>query len=123
MNGKSVFKKSFKWIFFLILLISIIFLCTRQLRIWRAKQVVEPTTPQQKPFTIQVASFQDSMKAEKVVEELEKAEFSAIVSAKHLDEKGVWYRVYVGDFDSEEEASGLLNTLKKDYKDSFIKLR
>ncbi|MCG2675757.1 SPOR domain-containing protein [bacterium] len=63
------------------------------------------------------------MKAEKVVEELKKAGFSLTVSAKHLGEKGIWYRVWVGDFDSENEASELLNTLKKDYKDSFIKLR
>ncbi len=123
MNVKNAFKQPLGWIFFLILMVFIIFLSVRQLGMWRTKQVVEPTRPQQKPFTIQVASFQDSVKAQTLVEELKKAGFSAVVSAKHLDEKGIWYRVWVGDFNSEDEASELLKTLKKDYKNSFIKLR
>jgi cell division protein FtsN len=86
------------------------------------EEKVLPKLPQ-KPFTIQVASFQDRTKAEIVVKELGKAGFSPIVSATDLGEKGVWYRVCVGDFDSEDEADEFLKTLKKDYKDSFIKLR
>ncbi len=88
----------------------------------KPEEKVSPELPQ-KPFTIQVASFQDRAKAEIVVKELGKADFSPTISATDLGEKGVWYRVCVGNFDTEDQASEFLKTLKKDYKDSFIKLR
>lgn len=74
-------------------------------------------------FTIQVASFQDKARAELVSEELKKKGYIPVISAKDLGDKGIWYRVWVGDFESEEKARELLKTLKEDYKDSFIKLR
>ena len=74
-------------------------------------------------FTIQVASFQDKARAELVSEELKKKGYIPVISAKDLGDKGIWYRVSVGDFESEEKARELLKTLKEDYKDSFIKLR
>lgn len=74
-------------------------------------------------FTIQVASFQDKARAELVSEELKKKGYIPVISAKDLGDKGTWYRVWVGDFESEEKARELLKTLKEDYKDSFIKLR
>lgn len=73
-------------------------------------------------FTIQVASFQDKARAELVSEELKKKGYIPVISAKDLGDKGTWYRVWVGDFESEEKAGELLKTLKEDYKDSFIKL-
>lgn len=74
-------------------------------------------------FTIQVASFQDKARAELVCEELKKKGYMPVISAKDLGDKGVWYRVSVGDFENEEKARELLKILKEDYKDSFIKLR
>ena len=74
-------------------------------------------------FTIQVASFHDKARAELVSEELKKKGYIPVISAKDLGDKGTWYRVWVGDFESEEKARELLKTLKEDYKDSFIKLR
>jgi cell division septation protein DedD len=74
-------------------------------------------------FTIQVASFQDKARAELVSEELKKKGYIPVISAKDLGDKGTWYRVWVGDFESEEKARELLKRLKEDYKDSFIKLR
>lgn len=74
-------------------------------------------------FTIQVASFQDKARAELVSEEFKKKGYIPVISAKDLGDKGTWYRVWVGDFESEEKARELLKTLKEDYKDSFIKLR
>jgi len=74
-------------------------------------------------FTIQVASFQDKARAELTSEELKKKGYIPVISAKDLGDKGIWYRVWVGDFESEEKARELLKTLKEDYKDSFIKLR
>jgi len=82
-----------------------------------------PAPVLQKKFTIQVASFQDKARAELVSEELKKKGYIPVISAKDLGDKGIWYRVWVGDFESEEKVRELLKTLKEDYKDSFIKLR
>lgn len=83
----------------------------------------KPNLSLEKKFTIQVASFQDKARAELVSEELKKKGYIPVISAKDLGDKGTWYRVWVGDFESEEKARELLKTLKEDYKDSFIKLR
>lgn len=83
----------------------------------------KPVTVLQKKFTIQVASFQETTRAEKVSTGLKEKGYQPVISAKELPEKGTWYRVFVGDFDSEEAAKEFLNTLKEVYKDSFIKLR
>jgi len=82
----------------------------------------KPPLSLEKKFTIQVASFQDKARAELVSEELRKKGYVPVISAKDLGNKGIWYRVWVGDFESEEKARELLKTLKEDYKDSFIKL-
>ncbi len=82
-----------------------------------------PVPVLQKKFTIQVASFQEMTRAEKVSAGLKGKGYQPVISAKELPEKGTWYRVFIGDFDNEEAAKELLNTLKETYKDSFIKLR
>jgi len=76
-----------------------------------------------KKFTIQVASFQDKARAEIVANGLQQKGHQPVISSKELLGKGTWYRVFVGDFDTEEEAKSLLDKLKEDHKDSFIKLR
>ena len=83
----------------------------------------KPVPVLQKKFTIQVASFQEMTKAEKVSVGLKEKGYQPVISAKELPEKGTWYRVFVGDFDTEEEAKSLLDKLKENHKDSFIKLR
>ncbi|MDP3786380.1 MAG: SPOR domain-containing protein [Candidatus Omnitrophota bacterium] len=83
----------------------------------------KPILSLEKKFTIQVASFQEMTRAEKVSVGLKEKGYQPVISAKELPEKETWYRVFVGDFDNEEAAKELLNTLKETYKDSFIKLR
>ena len=77
----------------------------------------------EKKFTIQVASFQDKARAEIVAGSLKQKGYQPAISPKELPEKGTWYRVFVGDFDTEEEARSLLEKLKESHKDSFIKLK
>jgi len=77
----------------------------------------------EKKFTIQVASFQDKTRAEIVVNDLKQKGYQPAISPKELPEKGTWYRIFVGDFNTEEEARSLLEKLKENYKDSFIKLK
>ena len=72
-------------------------------------------------FTIQVASFQDKLKAERLAEELKKKGYKATISTKDLGGKGIWHRILVGDFDGKEEAAKFLQELKVKYKDSFVK--
>jgi len=83
----------------------------------------KPILSLEKKFTIQVASFQDKARAEIVASSLKQKGYQPAISPKGLPEKGTWYRVFVGDFDTEEEAKTLLDKLKEDHKDSFIKLR
>ncbi|MCQ9206060.1 MAG: SPOR domain-containing protein [Omnitrophica bacterium] len=72
-------------------------------------------------FTIQVASFQNKSKAEKLVEELSSKGYETTIFAKDLGAKGIWHRVLVGDFDAKEDAAMFLQKLKGEYKNSFIK--
>lgn len=71
-------------------------------------------------FTIQVASFKERKKAEEVLTTLEKKGHAGHIVTRDLGSKGVWYRVYVGNFNTKEEASVLLKELKTMYKDSFV---
>jgi len=76
-----------------------------------------------KPFAIQVASLREEDKAELLVEALKKKDYSAYIVTKDLGKKGIWYRVWVGEFETTNQAAETLDELKKDYKDSFIIVR
>jgi len=72
-------------------------------------------------FTVQVASFKEKAKAETLSEELKKKGYQPfIVSADLGVEKGIWYRVCVGNFETVQQAKPILEQLKEVYKDSFI---
>jgi len=83
--------------------------------------MVPPQALVAKRFVIQVASFQDKKRADVVVEELNKKGDAPMIETKDLGEKGIWYRVYVGGFETKDQAQGLLDIVKKDYPGSFIK--
>lgn len=74
----------------------------------------------EKAFAVQVFSFQDKNRAKAASEKLKKEGYPAYVITQDLGEKGVWHRVWLGEFKVEKEAIELLEKLKKDYKDSFI---
>ena len=78
---------------------------------------------QQKSFTIQIAAFKDKTMAKKTAKELKNKGYDTAVSAKDLSEKGTWYRVWVGNFVTEEQSEGLLLELKNEYADSFVRLK
>jgi cell division septation protein DedD len=87
------------------------------------KPILAPSMRAGAEFTIQVASFQDKSRAEIVANDLKQKGYQPVISPKELPDKGTWYRVFVGDFATEEEAKSLLGKLKENYKDSFIKLK
>lgn len=74
----------------------------------------------EKPFAIQVYSFQDRSKAEPAIEGLEKKDYPAYIVSQDLGEKGLWHRVWVGRFETKDEATKILDKIKREYKDSFI---
>ncbi len=80
----------------------------------------EKLAESKKPFTIQVYSVQDKPSAQKAVDGLRKAGHPAYFFSKDLKDKGIWFRVCVGRFDTKEEADQYLLTFKNLHKDSFI---
>ena len=77
----------------------------------------------QKPFTIQIAAFKNKAMAKKAAKELKNKGYDAAISARDLSEKGTWYRVWVGNFVTEEQSEGLLRKLKEKYANSFVRIK
>ena len=73
-----------------------------------------------KLYSIQVHSFKDQTKAQKSVDDLKKAGYTPFLLRRDLKEKGIWYRVCVGEFESRQEANIKLAELRQKYKDSFV---
>ena len=69
-----------------------------------------------KEYTIQVASFKTDTYARKEVKRLEKTGISASVIPR-----GNYVSVCVGKFSQKQEAKIILNSLKKTYRDCFIR--
>jgi cell division septation protein DedD len=57
-----------------------------------------------KKYTIQLGSFQQKEKAHALQNQLKKQGFLAYVITEKLPERGTWYRVKMGKFDTPEEA-------------------
>lgn len=72
------------------------------------------------PFTIQVASSKTKAMAEATLQKVKSKGYPGYVAEKNLGSKGIWYRTYVGKFQTKKEADEYLLKIKKDYKDSFI---
>ncbi len=71
-------------------------------------------------YTIQVASFKKQDSANQELEKLLKSQLPAFVKSRDLKEKGVWYRVYVGRFNTKKDADDYLKDFKVSYKDGFV---
>jgi cell division septation protein DedD len=61
-------------------------------------------TPEKGRFEIQVAAYQESRKAEQMMEKLGPLGFTSRVIMKELPGKGTWFRVIVGGFENREKA-------------------
>lgn len=71
-------------------------------------------------YTIQVASFKKKSMADDLAEDLKTKNFIARVGKRDLGEKGIWYRVYVGSYESKKQAETNLLAVKKFYDNSFV---
>lgn len=73
-------------------------------------------------YTVNVASFRERVRAERLTKELEKKGYKAFVEEAPISKKGTWYRVAVGRFSSRGEAQTFARTLKeKEKMDSFVR--
>ena len=61
-------------------------------------------TPEKGRFEIQVAAYQESRKAEQMMEKLNPLGFASRIVMKDLPGKGRWFRVIVGGFENREKA-------------------
>ncbi len=86
----------------------------------QAPQTRETAVSPRFPFGIQVGSFREENKAQQVLQGLKKQYPAAFVLPRDLKDKGIWYRVYVGQFETKSAAETSLTQVKNDYKNSFI---
>ena len=85
-----------------------------------SKSVIPSADTVNAPFTIQIASFKDRESAEVTLKGIQAAGHSAYVVSKDLGAKGTWYRIYVGKFQTKEEANQKLSEIKPNYSSSFV---
>jgi len=71
-------------------------------------------------YTIQIASFKDKQRAEEALVKIRTKVPSAYIGSRDLGAKGVWYRIYAGQFELRNEAEVTLGSIKKNYDSSFI---
>jgi len=71
-------------------------------------------------YTVQIASFKNQKRAKEALTKIRAKVPSAYVSSHDLGVKGVWYRIYAGQFDLRSEAEVTLNDIKQSYDSSFI---
>lgn len=72
------------------------------------------TRPDRKIYTIQVASVKDGNDADQLVAKLKKRGYPAYRTIAKIPEKGIWFRVRIGEFGSGSEAGPTIQKLKKE---------
>lgn len=68
------------------------------------------------PFTIQVASFKEQSKAQKILDTLKSKGYAGQIVARNLGDQGIWNRVYVGQFNAKSEADAYLQRIQSDFQ-------
>ena len=78
--------------------------------------------PANRPFTIQVAAFKTAGDANDLVAKLKQKGFAAYLKFDKVPNKGIWYRVRVGEYKNKAEAGSTMAKLKKaDLKPILVK--
>lgn len=65
-------------------------------------------------YTLQIASFRDTGRADNFVSTLESKGYDAYQVAAHVHGKGIYHRVRIGRFRTKQEAQALLARLRED---------
>ena len=74
----------------------------------------------EKTLTIQTASLKDSKDADQMVAELKKKGYAAYKIMGVIPDKGIWFRVRVGQYENSAGAADTIKRLKKDGLDAFL---
>ena len=73
----------------------------------------KPTAPTGAVYTVQAAAFKNAEDADQLVARLKQKGFPAYRALGKVPEKGIWFRIRIGKYNSRAEASQTLNKLKK----------
>ena len=76
--------------------------------------------PPKDSFAVQVYSFKDKARADAAIEKLKAKGYKSYIMVSDLGARGVWYRVRVGSFGTEEEARTELDAITVDFKSGII---
>ena len=80
--------------------------------------------PQQVPskltLAVQVYSFKEKLRADAALAKLLGKGYKAYIMVSDLGVRGIWYRVRVGTFGTEEEAHKALENITSDFKSGII---
>ncbi len=68
------------------------------------QSVIQPALQNDGRFTVQIGSFKEASEAEKIVETLRSGGFEARAEQAEVPKRGVWHRVYAGQFGDRAEA-------------------
>jgi cell division protein FtsN len=77
-------------------------------------QTATGKTVTEKTLTIQAASLKEMQDAENLVAKLKSKGYPAYKSIGMVPEKGIWFRVRIGEYSNPEDAAATLQRLKKD---------
>ena len=87
----------------------------------KIQAIREPKLPEGR-FTINVGSFRERGRAERLMSKLKGKGYEAFVAEVTIPKKGAWYRVSVGRFPTRDEAQSLARTIKeKEGMDFFVR--
>ena len=75
--------------------------------------LVNQPTPGGK-YTLQIASYPNANEARKHLDNLAKAGMKTFVREKELGDKGRWFRVYIGGYETKKEAEKFAKRYQKD---------
>ena len=71
-------------------------------------------------YAIQVFSFKDKVRAEASLKKLQEKGYSAYILMSDLGPRGIFYRVRVGSFATEEEARKKVDVVRRDFESGNI---
>ena len=78
-------------------------------------EIIKQTSPRptEGAFVVQIASFRSEADAAKLIKRLDPYSLKAFVETVDLGEKGTWYRVLSGPFDTRENAAKTVSLLQE----------
>lgn len=81
---------------------------------------VSQVTRSREAFAVQVFSFKDQVRADAALRQLKEKGYPAYTMMSDLGPRGVFYRVRVGSFATEDEAKKSLEAVTRDFKSGII---